>query len=72
MFGSLYMHNLDDKRPTRPGFELNTTRHKPGQMNRRGRPAHMYVCLLKRWNIFNINQENGWLFLIWNYHKWLS
>ena len=24
-FGALYMHNLDDKYPTRPGFESNTS-----------------------------------------------
>ena len=38
-FGALYMHNLDDKYPTRPGFKSNTSfEPQPDLMSYRSRP----------------------------------
>ena len=37
-FGALYMHNLDDKHPTQPGFEPSSFEPQSDWMSHRGRP----------------------------------
>ena len=55
-FGSLYMHNQDDKYPSRPGFEPGTPRlQAPVDTNEpSGRPVDGEATLKQHWAIYSI------------------
>ena len=69
-FGTLYVHNHDDKYPARPGFEPGTSRlHAPVDTNESSGPAGSDV---KQWSFLQLTLTNVGLMLGQRRRRWTN